>query len=65
MNNTVIYTSECVYIKIKLKKTPKIKDNTLQEYEQKFGANYCSSVKMKCVAEILDRIKKRNKKYDN
>ena len=40
MNNTVKYTTEYVYNNIKLCETRKIVQNTLQEYEQKYGANY-------------------------
>ena len=44
-----------------MNKTHKIKENTLQEYEQKYGAIYRRSVKVKCVAEFSDEIKNETK----
>ena len=37
MNNTVKYTSEYVYNNIKMDKTHKIVENTVQEFGQKYG----------------------------
>ena len=62
MNKTVKYTSEYVYNNNKLSKTCKFKENTEQEYDQKYGANYHRSVKVKCVAEFLVRRKNETKK---
>ena len=61
MNNTVNYTSEYVHTNIKLNKTRENKENTLQEHEEKYGANYRRSVKVKCVAEFSDKIKNESK----
>ena len=45
---------------MKLGETRNIVEDTILEYEQKYGVDYRKSVKVRCVAEILD--KKRNKK---
>ena len=50
-------TSEYIYINIKLNETRNIVENTILEYEQKYGAVYLKSVKVECVAEFLDEIK--------
>ena len=57
MNITVKFTSEYVYNKIKLDKTRKMVENTIQEYEQKFCMNYCRFVKVIGIAEFLDERK--------
>ena len=38
-----------------------IVENTLQKYEQKFGWKFYRRVKVKCVAECLDKIKNETK----
>ena len=57
----MINTSEYVYNNIELKETRNIVENTLLEYEQKYGANYHRSVKVKYVAKFLDKIKNETK----
>ena len=42
-------------------KTRKIVENTLQKYEQNYGANYRKIVKFICIAEVLDKIKNETK----
>ena len=39
----------------------KIKKNTLQKHEEKYGAIYRRSVKVNCVAEFSDKIKNESK----
>ena len=63
MNNTVKYTSEYVYNNNKLDKTREIVEKILNEDKQKNCENYRRIVKDIYVAEILDKIKKRNKHY--
>ena len=41
-----------------------IVENTLEEYEEKYGYNYRRSVEVKCVAELLDKLK-NEKKYNH
>ena len=55
------FTSESEYVYIKLNETSKIVENTLQEYEQKYGADYRKIVKVMCVAEFLEKIKNETK----
>ena len=57
----MIITSEYVYNNIKLNETRNIVENTLEEYKQKYGGNYPRSVKVKCDAEFLDKIKNGRK----
>ena len=57
----IIFSSEYVYNSPKLNETRKIVENTLLEYEQKHGFNYHRSVKVKCVAEFLNKIKNETK----
>ena len=52
MNNTVKFTSKYVSNIYKLGKTRKIVEDTLQEYEQKYGASYHRIVKVLCVAKF-------------
>ena len=52
MNNT----SENFYNNIKLNETRNIVENTILECEQKHGADCLKSVKVKCIAEFLDKI---------
>ena len=47
---------EYVYSNIELNETRNIVENTLLQYEQKYSADYSRSVKVKCVAEFLDKI---------
>ena len=61
MKNTVQYTSEYVYNNIKVDKTGKIVENTIQEFEEKYGANYRRNVKVICIAEFLDIITNETK----
>ena len=49
----MIIIGEYIYSNIELNETRNIVENTLLEYEQKFGADYSRSVKVKCVAEFL------------
>ena len=55
------YTKEFVHNNIKLIETRNIVENTLLEYERKYGANCCRSVKVECVAKFLDKIKNETK----
>ena len=55
------YTSEYVYNNIKLKETRNIVENTLLEYERKYGANCYGSVKVECVAIFMDKINNESK----
>ena len=57
----MIITSEYVYDDIKLNETRNIVENTLQGYRQKHSGNYRRPVKVKCVAEFLDRINNETK----
>ena len=57
----MIITCEHVYNNKKLDETRNIVENTLQEYELKYGWNYHRSVQVKCVAIFLDRIKNETK----
>ena len=56
----MIITSEYFY-NIKLNETRNIVENTLEEYEEKYGYNYHRHVKVNCVAEFLDKIKNETK----
>ena len=58
-------TSEFDYNKVELNETRNIVENTQVENEQKYCANYRRSIKVKCVAEFLDKMKKRNKNYNH
>ena len=57
----IIITSEYDYNNIKLNETRNIVENTLLEYEQKYGYDYRKSVEVKCVAEFFDKIKNETK----
>ena len=57
----MIISSDYVYTNIKLNETRKIVENTLEEYKQKNSWNYLRSVKVRCVAELLDKIKNERK----
>ena len=61
MSNTVKYTGKDVHSRIKLDKTREIIENTIQEYEQKYGEHNCKSIKVICVAEFLDKLKNETK----
>ena len=58
----ITITSEYIYNDIDLNETRNIVENTLQEYEQNYGWNYHRRVKVRCVAEFLDKIKNETKK---
>ena len=49
------YNSDYVYKNNKLNETRNIIENTLLEYERKYGAKYSRSVKVKCVAKFSDK----------
>ena len=57
----IIITSEYDYNNIKLNETRNIVENTILAYEQKYGVDYLKSIKVKCVAEFLDKIKNETK----
>ena len=57
----LIITSEYVYDNIKLNETRKIVEHTLQECVQKHGTDYRKSVKVRCVAEFLGKLKNETK----
>ena len=59
MNNI---TSEYDYLINKLKETRNIVGNNLLQYDQKYGDGYLKSVKVKCAAEFLDKMKNETKK---
>ena len=61
MNKTVKYTSEYVYNNIKLDKTRKFIENTIHEYEQKYGGSFRKIIKVICVAKFSDKIKNETK----
>ena len=61
----MIITSEYVYNIIELNETRNIVENTLEEHKQKYSGNYPRCIKVECVATFLDKIKKRNKKYNH
>ena len=61
MNNTIKYTSGCVYNNIKLGKKRKFVENTRQEYGQNYGENYRRIVKVICFVEFLDKLKNQTK----
>ena len=52
----IIVTSENNY---------KIVENPLLEHEQKYGRNYRKNMKVKCVADFLDKIINETKKYNH
>ena len=56
-----IITSEYVYNIKKLKETHIIVENTILEHERKYGGYYFKIVKVKFVAEFLDKIKNETK----
>ena len=49
------YNSDYVYKNNKLNETRNIIENTLLEYERKYGGKYSRSVKVKCVAKFSDK----------
>ena len=51
----IITTSEYNYYNIKSNETCNIVENTLQEHEQNYGVEHLKIVKVKCVAEFLDK----------
>ena len=51
----MIVSSEYVFINIKLNETRYIVENTLEEYEEKYGYNYGGVVEVMCFAEFLDK----------
>ena len=53
--------SEYVYNNLKLNETRDIVENTILEYEQKYGFDHRRNGKVKCVAEFLDKIKNETK----
>ena len=57
----MIITSEYVYDDIKLNDARNIIENTLLEYERKYGADYHRSEKVECVAEFLNEKKNETK----
>ena len=57
----IIITSEYVYNNSKLNETRNIVENTILEHEQKYGGYYLKRVKVKSVAEVLDKIKSETK----
>ena len=59
------YTSEFVYNYNEMNETRNIVGNTLLEYERKYGANFCRSVKVKCVAKFYIKQNTKEKKYYN
>ena len=58
----IIITSEYDYNNLKLNETRNIVEDTILEYEQKYGCDYLKSVKVKCVAEFLAKTKNETKK---
>ena len=44
-----------------MNETRKIVENTILEHERKYGGEYIRKVKVKCVAEFLDKIKNETK----
>ena len=63
MNNTVKETSEFVYKNNKLDKTREIIENTLHEYEQKYGEKYRRIIKVICVVDFLDKVENESKNF--
>ena len=55
--------SEYVYNNLKLNESLNIVEITILAHEQKYGGDYLKRVKVKCVAEFLD--KKRYKKISH
>ena len=55
------FTSEYNCYKIKLDETCNIFGNKLLEHKQKYGVDYHRIVKVRCVAEVLDKIKNQIK----
>ena len=53
----MIVTSEYVYNNNKLNETRKIIENTLEEYERKYGFNFNKVINVNCIADFLDKIK--------
>ena len=52
----IIVTSECDYKINKVDETRNIVENTVLEHEQKYGGKYRKIIKVKCVAEFLDKV---------
>ena len=61
MNITGKYISDYVYNNIKLDKTRKIVEDTLDEYERKYGYHRNRTVKVLCLAKFLGKIKNETK----
>ena len=57
----MIIISEYVYINIKLNNTHNIVNNTLEEYNRRYGSGYHRNLKVKCITKFLDKMK--NEKY--
>ena len=55
----IVVTSEYDYNN--MNETHNIVEKTIIEYEQKYGADYLKSVKVRCVAQFLDKIKNETK----
>ena len=53
----IIVASEYVFNNPKLNELCNIVENKLVEHKQKYGVDYHRIVKVKCVAEILDKLK--------
>ena len=51
----ITITSENDYFNLKLNETRDIVENAIVEYEQKYGADCLKSVKVRCVAEFLEK----------
>ena len=61
MNNTVKCTNDYVYNNVKLDKTREIIENTIDQYERKYGGNFCKIKKVICNAKFSDKIKNETK----
>ena len=61
----IIVTSDYDYNINKLDETRNIVENTILKHEQKNGGNYGKVIKVKCLAEILDKMKKQNRKHNH
>ena len=55
------FVSEYVYNNIKLNKAHNAVENTLLEYERKYGFNYNRVVKVQCVTRFLDKLTNKTK----